>query len=378
MSDHTVKATQEIARLIRPDVLAMAPYTPILPFEVLAEQLGRPPEQIVKLDANENPYGPSRKALEALASLDAVAHIYPDPEARHLRARLAEYVGVSMEHILAGAGADELIDLTARLFLDRGDAVINCPPTFGMYPFDAALAGARVVNVPRRADFSLDVEAVERAAGESGAKLLFLTTPNNPDGSLLDPEILDRLLRLPLAVVVDEAYIEFSGAQSSASRVPDEPNLIVLRTFSKWAGLAGLRIGYGLFPLPLIEQLWKIKQPYNVNAAADHAARAALDDLPTLRANIARIRAERDRLHAALSAFPQLSPYPSRANFVLVRVEEFDAAALKRRLAEEFGILVRHFDKPGLADHIRISAGTPAQTDALLGALRAIFEENTP
>jgi histidinol-phosphate aminotransferase len=378
MSDNNVKAAREVARLIRPDVLAMAPYTPILPFEVLSEQLGRPPEEIVKLDANENPYGPSQKALEALASLDSVAHIYPDPEARHLRARLAEYVGVPVEHVLAGSGADELIDLTSRLFLDRGDAVLNCPPTFGMYPFDAALAGAQVIDVPRRADFSLDVEGIERAALESGAKLLFLTTPNNPDGGLLDPATLDRLLRLPLAVVVDEAYIEFSGAESFAARVPAEPNLIVLRTFSKWAGLAGLRIGYGLFPLPLIEQLWKIKQPYNVNAAADHAARAALDDLPTLQQGIALISAERDRLYAALSEFPQLSPYPSRANFVLCQVSEMDAAVLKRRLAEDYGILVRHFNKPGLADHIRVSAGRPGQTDALLGALRAIFEEDTP
>jgi histidinol-phosphate aminotransferase len=377
MSDHA-RTAQDIARLIRPDVLAMAPYTPILPFEVLSEQLGRPPDQIVKLDANENPYGPSAKALEALAALGSVAHIYPDPEARHLREKLAAYTGVPMAHILAGAGADELIDLIARLFLDRGDAAINCPPTFGMYPFDTALAGARVVSVPRRADFSLDVAGIERAALDSGAKLLFLTTPNNPDGGTLDPENLDRLLRLPLAVVVDEAYVEFSGAESFARRVPAEPNLIVLRTFSKWAGLAGLRVGYGLFPLPLIEQLWKIKQPYNVSAAADLAARAALDDLPNLQRDIERIRAERDRLYSALSAFPQLSPYPSRANFVLVRVEGIDAAALKRRLAEEFGILVRHFNKPGLADHIRISAGTPAQIDTVLDALRAIFEEDTP
>jgi histidinol-phosphate aminotransferase len=377
MSDHA-RTAQDIARLIRPDVLAMAPYTPILPFEVLSEQLGRPPEQIVKLDANENPYGPSPKALKALAALDSIAHIYPDPEARHLREKLADYTGVPVEHILAGAGADELIDLIARLFLDRGDAAVNCPPTFGMYPFDTALAGGRVVEVPRRADFSLDVEGVERAALDSGSKLLFLTTPNNPDGGTLDPETLDRLLRLPLVVVVDEAYVEFSGAESFARRVPAEPNLIVLRTFSKWAGLAGLRVGYGLFPLPLIEQLWKIKQPYNVSAAADLAARAALDDLPNLQRDIEHIRAERDRLYDVLSEFPQLSPYPSRANFVLCRVEGVDAAALKRRLAEEFGILVRHFNKPGLADHIRISAGRPDQTDALLGALRAIFEEYTP
>ncbi len=385
-----------VESLVRPDIVAMEPYTPILPFEVLAEQLGRLPEQarpsaelvklnvesgsaglpeslLCKLDANENPYGPSPRALAALADLGATAAIYPDPEARHLRALLADYVGVDAAHILAGAGADELIDLTMRLLLRPGDAVVNCPPTFGMYAFDAALNGARLVSVPRRPDFSLDVEAVEQAARESRARLLFLCAPNNPDGGLIDPADLGRLLRLPLVVVLDEAYIEFAGVESAAARVPLHGNLIVLRTFSKWAGLAGLRIGYGVFPMPLMPHLWKIKQPYNVNVAADAAARASLADLDPLLANVRRLVEERARLAAALAAVPYLEPYPSRANFILCRVSGLDAAALKRHLAEKAGILIRYFDKPGLRDHVRISVGRPEHTDRLIEAL-----ENLP
>ena len=354
---------------VRADIAAMGAYTPTASLEVFAEQLGFPAERLIKLDANENPYGPSPKARQALASLNT-AHIYPDPEARALRALLGDYLGVSADHILAGAGADELIALILELFIEPGDAVINTPPTFGMYAFDALLAFARVVDAPRRADFSLDVEGIESAARESGAKLLFLCSPNNPDGSLIAPETVERLLRLPLVVVLDEAYLEFSGAQSLAPRVPGTPNLIVLRTFSKWAGLAGLRAGYGAFPRDIIAHLWKIKQPYNVNAAADAAARASLADLPYLRANVARLIAERERLERELATIPYLHPYPSRGNFVLCRVTGLDAAQLRRRLAEEHGILIRHYSAPRLRDHVRISAGTPAQTDALLAALR--------
>jgi histidinol-phosphate aminotransferase len=356
---------------IRRDIAAMEAYTPTASLEVFAAQLGRPVDQLIKLDANENPYGPSPHALAALAALD-VAHIYPDPEAGTLRALLSDYVGVSAEHILVGAGADELIELILQLFIEPGDSIVNTPPTFSMYGFDAPLYFANVVNAKRRADFSLDVEAIERAALESGAKLLFLCSPNNPDGGLIAPETLNRLLALPLVVVLDEAYIEFSGADSMATRVPETPNLIVLRTFSKWAGLAGLRVGYGVFPLDLLTHLWKIKQPYNLNVAADAAARASLADLPKLQANVQRLITERARLEVELAKFPFLAPYPSRSNFVLCKVQGMDAYQLKQRLAQDYGILIRYYAKPGMRDHVRISAGTPEQTDALLAALRAI------
>jgi histidinol-phosphate aminotransferase len=366
--------TEDALNLIRPDITEMEPYTPILPFEVLSEQLGRKPEDLVKLDANENPYGPSPKALAAMGKLDATAHIYPDPESRKLREALAGYVGVGAEYIMAGAGADEIIDLLMRLFVRPGDGVINCPPSFGMYPFDAALHAANLIEVPRRADFSLDVEEIEQAAAQGNVKLLILCSPNNPDGGLLSNEDLDRLLRLPLIVVVDEAYIEFSGVESAARRVPETPNLVVLRTFSKWAGLAGLRIGYGVFPLHFMEHLWKIKQPYNVNVAANAAARASLEDVESLLATVEQLKAERERLAEALAAVPFLDPYPSRSNFILCRVTGIEAGELKRRLAENYGILIRYYRKARLFDHVRISVGKPEQTGRLIEALQAIGE----
>jgi len=358
---------------VRPDIAALAPYTPTASLEVFAAQLGRPVSELIKLDANENPYGPSAAARAALASLDTT-HIYPDPESRALRALLSEYVGVDAAHILVGAGADELIVLILQLFIAPGDAIISAPPTFAMYAFDTPLAHGRVIEVPRREDFSLDVPAIEAAARESGAKLLVLCSPNNPDGSVIPPETVERLLALPLVVVLDEAYIEFSGAESFAPRVPHTPNLIVLRTFSKWAGLAGLRVGYGVFPAEIITHLWKIKQPYNVNVAADAAARASLADLPALRANVERLIAARERLERELATIPYLRPYPSRANFVLCRVVGRDAAELRRRLAQEYGILVRYYNTSLLRDCVRISAGTPEQIDTLLNALREIGE----
>jgi histidinol-phosphate aminotransferase len=368
----TINTVTDIEKFVRPAIVEMKPYKPIFPFEVVSQQLGRPAEQIIKLDANENVYGPSPKVLEALSKLGGAVSIYPDPEAFYLRAMLAGYVGVDKDHILVGAGADELIDLIMRLVIDSGDAIIDCPPTFGMYPFDAALAGAKVISIPRGADFSVDVDQIEEAVAEHHPKLLFVATPNNPDGSILDTHDLARLIRLPLLVVLDEAYIEFSGEASAARMAAESANLIVLRTFSKWAGLAGLRAGYGIFPKALMAHLWKIKQPYNLNIAADVAARASLADLNTIQITIQKIIRERDRLGTLLAEIPFLEPYPSRSNFILCRVAGMEAEKLKAQLAQEWGILIRYFDKPGLRDHIRISVGKPEHTDRLMEALNTI------
>lgn len=361
----------DITSLIRPEILTMEAYTPILPFEVLSARLGRAASEIIKLDANENPYGPSPKVQAALANLP-FAHIYPDPESTALRAALAKDLKVPAEHILAGSGADELIDLILRLFIRPGDGVIDCPPTFGMYAFDTAVNAGTLLKAPRRPDFSLDVAAIEQAvSGEVKPKLLFITSPNNPDGSLISDDDLRRLLALPLVVVLDEAYIEFSGTAGHAGWVLEGDNLIVLRTFSKRAGLAGLRIGYGVFPAALMPHLWKIKQPYNVSVAATAAALASLDDAEYMRDVVTRLVAERNRMAEMLSELPFLHVYPSYSNFVLCRVKGRDARALKAGL-EQQGILVRYFSKPGLEDCIRISAGKPEQTDALVKALREL------
>jgi histidinol-phosphate aminotransferase len=273
---------------------------------------------------------------------------------------------------MAGHGADELIDLVMRLFIEPGDTVINCPPTFGMYAFDAGVNGAQTITIWRRSDFSIDLDEIEMCFKHKSnrPKIIIVTSPNNPDGSLLSDEDLHRLLSLPAIVVLDEAYIEFSGG-SRIKWVAVHPNLIVLRTFSKWAGLAGLRVGYGAFPLEIIEHLWKIKQPYNVNLAGQIAAEVSLANREQLLNNIAKLVKQRDKLYNTLAKFEWLEPYPSQTNFVLCRVKGRPAIEVKRQL-EQQGILVRYYSSARLADCIRISIGTPAQMARLEEGLKTL------
>jgi histidinol-phosphate aminotransferase len=223
----------------------------------------------------------------------------------------------------------------------------------------------------------LDIASICRAVEEHRPKLLFITSPNNPDGSMIPPDVINQLLALPALVVLDEAYIEFAGenlgAGSSRIReVPFRENLVVLRTFSKWAGLAGLRIGYGAFPKWLMPTLWKSKQPYNVNVAASDAAQVSLNHVEELSQIVGRLIQEREQLFQSLQQISYLKPYPTRSNFILCRVIDRDAAELKSKLANEHGIFIRYFNKPGLRDHVRISVGRPEDTSALLKALQAI------
>ena len=350
----------------------MAPYTPIEPFEVLSARLGRDPADIVKLDANENPYGPPPEVAAALGAMP-FPHIYPDPETRALRAILAAQLGVPAPQVLVGCGADELIDLLMRAVLDPGEAIVDSPPTFTMYAFDAAVNGARVITVPRKPGFALDVPGITDAVTAGGAKVVFITSPNNPDGSLVPEADLLALLALPALVVLDEAYIEFADPAIAASRaawVLAHDNLVVLRTFSKSAGLAGLRVGYGAFPAGLAELLWRAKQPYNVSVAAETAALAALSNPVYLKTVRDALVAERGRLAAGLARVEWLEPFPSSANFILARVGGGrDAAGVRDALAARWGIMVRHYAKAELAGFIRVSVGKPEHTDALLAAL---------
>jgi histidinol-phosphate aminotransferase len=353
----------------------LPPYTPIEPFEVLSVRLGRSPEAIVKLDANENPYGPSPLVRSALANLE-FPHIYPDPESRILRAALAEFTGVPTENLMAGSGADELIDLLLRVMLEKDDLVINCPPTFGMYPFDTQLNAGSVIDIPRRADFSLDITAIRAAVATRRPRVLFVTAPNNPDGRFPIQDEIKALLELPVMVVIDEAYIEFcdDGGRLGEKKTHlhetlHRDNLVVLRTFSKWAGLAGLRVGYGAFPAWMMPVLWKAKQPYNVNVAASTAALVSLHDLDYLSTVVELLKSERLRLYTHLSRVPFLHPFPSQANFILCRVlKPLTAVEIKSSLMAQ-GILVRHYNTPLLQDYIRVSVGKPEHTDVLISAL---------
>ncbi len=351
---------------VRRAVEEMEEYTPISTPEALAERLGLRPGQIVKLDGNENPYGPSPRVRRALAEFDSY-HRYPDPWQAEARAALAAHIRVPVESLMLGMGSDELIDTVMRLYLEPGDEVIDFPPTFGMYPFSTRVCGGRVVEVPRTADFEVDVdEALRRVSDRT--RLIILASPNNPSGNLISREQVQRLLDTGLLVMIDEAYAEFAGV-SMIPMVAEHPNLVVLRTFSKWAGLAGLRVGYGVFPEGVIRHLWKIKQPYNLNLAAQVAVRESLADAEWLQGNVQKIVAERDRLQQELGKLGFLRVYPSRANFILCDVVEGSAEELVAFLASR-GIIIRYFRKPRLLNSVRFSVGLPEHTDLVIAALR--------
>jgi histidinol-phosphate aminotransferase len=358
-----------------PDRINRLPaYIPMEPVEAVAARLGIDAGQVVKLDANENPYGPSPKARQALADLNYV-HFYPDAESRALRNGLADFTGAPVENLFAGAGADELIDVLVRVLIEPGDRALVCPPTFDMYRFYTMTHSGRIVETAVREDFGLDVAAIQDAAEREQPKVIFVSNPNNPTGVLATADEIDALLALPALVVLDEAYIEFTDAGGRLGErltrireVAGRENMVVLRTFSKWAGLAGLRIGYGAFPGWLVPGLWKAKPPYNVNAAATPAALATLDDLEYMAEQVARIRAERSRLYERLCQVAFLKPFPSQGNFILCEVLGRSAAEVQAQLLAQ-GILVRAYANRALPNHVRISAGRPQDTDRLMQVL---------
>ena len=358
-------APMDARRYLRDDIDDLGRYAPVQPLDALAREIGVPVERIVKLDANENPYGAPEAVREAAAAVPL--HLYPDPNQTALRAGVAEYAGVRPEQVVAGAGADDLLDIVLRLALPVATAAAT--PTFGMYRFLSGVAAMRHIEVPRTAGYGLDLQGL-RAAVDAGAGVVFVASPNNPTGAASSLEEIEALCSLDALIVVDEAYAEFADV-SAIPLLAGRPNLIVLRTFSKWAGLAGLRVGYALAHADLVEPMLAIKQPYNVSAVADAAARAALDHRDELFAAVRAIVAERERLAREVGALGWLAPYPSDANFVLFEVKQGDAVAIAAALRQR-GVLVRRYDRPDLANKLRISAGRPQDTDRLLDALREV------
>jgi histidinol-phosphate aminotransferase len=363
-------ADEGIEKLIRPELLNFGGYAASKAPETLKDKVEVPVEEIIKLDANENPYGCSPRVNQALACYRDI-NIYPDSGQTELRRQLEQYTGVAMGHIVAGAGSDQLIDLIMRLFINPGDEVINCVPTFAMFQFFIKLNKGTQVVVPRDKDFRVDVGAVKKAI-TGKTKLILLATPNNPTGTITPREDILEVLDSGLPMVVDEAYYEFTG-ETVASLIGRYKNLMVLRTFSKWAGLAGLRVGYGLFPERIADYLLRIKEPYCVNVAALVAVRETLKDVDSLMKKVEIIIAERERLYSRLQQIEWLRPYPSQANFILCLVLKGKAKQLQQRL-EERGILVRYFDQPLLEDCVRISIGRAEENDILVETLIELGE----
>ncbi len=357
-----------ITKLIRSDLAAFGGYVPSKAPEILSDKVKVPINGITKLDANENLYGCSPKVNEALGSYPYF-NIYPDASQTELRQLLQGYTGVGSEHIIVGSGSDQLIDLLIRLFVGPGDEVINCVPTSDIFRFSTMLCNGKLVEVPRDEDYRVNVSAVKKAITKK-TKMILLANPNNPTGTPTPKQDILELIDTGLPVLADEAYVEFSG-ETVTPLVPKYDNLLVLRTFSKWAGLAGLRVGYGILPPQIAGFLLRIKLPYNVNIAAQVAVRESLKDIDYLLGKVKVIVVERERLFNELSKLEWLKPFPSQANFIFCHVLNGKAAKIQQEL-ESRGILIRHFDIPLLQNSLRISVGRPDHTDALIKALKEV------
>ena len=357
-----------IEKLIRKELLLFGGYSAAASPEVLEGKIEVAARDMIKKDANENPYGCSPRVNKAVARYPQF-NIYPDDGQEKLRQSIAGYAGVDMKRVVAGNGSNQLIDLLIRLLVNPGDEVINCTPTFGIYSFSTKLCNGVLVEIPRDDDFNIDILKVKASINKK-TKLIFVTNPNNPTGNLTPQEDIIELLDTGVPVVVDEAYYEFSR-RTIMPLIGKYENLIILRTFSKWAGLAGLRVGYGVFPEAIADFILRIKIPYNVNVAAQVAVAESLKDIDYLMVSVQKLIDERERLFAQLQKINWLKVYPTQSNFIFCRVQNVNAKDLHKQLQMK-GILVRYFDQPRIQDCIRFSVGKPEHTDALIKTLRGI------
>ena len=320
----------------------------------------------VFMDANENSLG-SVISTEYGSELNR----YPDPLSMDLRRALAKFVDVSEKNIFVGSGSDEIIDLLIRLFVEQDEEIIVLEPTYGMYKVAAEVAGINVKSLLLKTDFQIDVPNLISKINPK-TKIIFLCSPNNPTGTLVNLEDVETICRnFTGIVVVDEAYIEFASKSSFVKEIPNIENLVVLRTFSKAWGLAGIRVGYAVAQEEIIEYLTKIKLPYNLNRISSGLAIEALKNYQKMLEFRKIILGERKKLADNLSNLG-FKVFPSEANFLLVSYP--NASDIAKKLAVDYGIIIRDFNsKPLLKDCVRISVGTPEQNDSLIESLTKIL-----
>lgn len=338
----------------------MEPYVPGTSAQNLAKKYGQDIKQLIKLNANENPYGVSPFVKKALK--DLFYNYYPTPDYPILRLALSKYTNTKEENIIVGSGSDELIYLLLRAVLLEKDKVIICPPTFGIYEIATKLSRGIIVNVPTNKNFTINLPDILKRCSDQKVKIVFLCNPNNPTGNITAQEEVIEILKTGKLIIVDEAYYEFSKMTLSPL-LPLYENLIILRTLSKWAGLAGLRIGYGIMSPKIVNELMKIKSPFNVNIAAEAAALATLRDLSYTKQSIQKIIAERKRVYKRLKLIQKIQVYKSYGNFIFVQTQKEDYKPLQETF-EKNKIALRYY--PALNSGIRITIGKPRQNNKVL------------
>ncbi|MEI6566747.1 MAG: histidinol-phosphate transaminase [Verrucomicrobiota bacterium] len=361
-----------------PCLATLPVYQPGRPIEEVARELGLEPGSIIKLASNENPLGPSRRAVAAMRNALGKAHLYPDGSAFHLKQKLATHLGVTTSNLVLGNGSNEVLEMVGHAMLRPGTGAVVSQYCFAVYPIVTALSGAALTVVPAR-NHGHDLDAM-LAAIRDDTRVVFVANPNNPTGTTASPAQLESFIQaVPshVLIVLDEAYIEFlDGALDLLPGIRDgsRPNLLLVRTFSKIHGLAGIRLGYGIGHPDLIAQLEKVREPFNVNAVAQAGAVAALDD----QSHAARTRKNNQRglkLYSKTLKKLGLEYVPSTANFVLVRVG--DGLKVFSGLQKQ-GVITRPMAGYQLPEWIRISIGTSEENERCLAALTQVLGLNLP
>ena len=360
-----------------PDYIqAIESYVPGKPLEELEREYGI--SDSVKLASNENPLGASPKALVAIQKSLAALHRYPDGAGHRLVHRIAESNGIPSENIVIGNGSDDIIALLIRALVQPGDRVVIPRPSFLMYEISAKAAGAVIDAVPLK-DMAMDLDTMAGCV-DNTTRLVFICNPNNPTGTIVSQAAFDRFMaQLPenVVVVVDEAYIEFARdpecLKTGRPSDLDRP-LVTLRTFSKVYGLAGLRVGYGIMPAMLAEMLHRVRQPFNVNALAQAAAIAALDDTDFLNQTLDLVHRGLDALYAGLDRLG-LTYYNTQTNFFLIDVGQPAQTVFEKML--HHGVIVRSMKAYGFPTYIRVNVGLEGENQRFLKALEAVlFPDN--
>lgn len=358
---------------LNPNLKELPTYQPGRPIEEVARELGLPVEGIIKLASNENPFGPSPAAMAAMEKALGQLNLYPDGNAFYLKEKLAAHHGVETSNLILGNGSNEIIEFVGHALMEPGTEVVVSQYCFAIYPIVARMFGAKLVTVPAR-QYGHDLPAMLRAVTPQ-TRVLFVANPNNPTGTLAPrAELVELINDVPphVLLVMDEAYIEFLDDVVDflpLIRQNVKPNVILMRTFSKIYGLAGLRVGYGIAAKEVITAFEKIRQPFNINSMAQIAALAALDDHEHVQRTRGNNFAGRHYLEAALQKL-KLSFVPSAANFILVKVGDGQKVFLE---LQKQGVIVRPMAGYQLPEFIRISIGTPAENARCLDALAKVL-----
>ncbi len=352
-------------------VLDLVAYQPGKPIEETARELGMNPEDIVKLASNENSLGPSPRAINAMCAAAAGAHIYPDGASFTLRSKLADMFGVAFEQTVVGSGSSEIIELLCHACLNEKAELIAAKHSFSMYPIMCKLFGAKYVEVDNKADWSHDLMGMLKAI-KPDTRLIFITNPTNPVGTMVYQEEIDAFMeKVPGHVIIafDEAYIDFADEKPDTLKyVKQGKNVILLRTFSKAYGLAGLRAGYGITTPEIADLLNKARTPFNMNLMAQAATVAALEDKEHIAASVKMVNEGKKQFYAAFDSWG--IPYiPSHGNFILVKTgkgrEVFNECLSK-------GVILRHMDGYGLPEYIRITVGNQTENARCLEVLKEV------